>query len=68
MADIDERENNDSMNEVIMAIDVAGKGNIGCCYYIAREERLLLLTDVPCGGVEAVDVCRWKGIQRSGDC
>lgn len=58
VADIDDRENADSMNEIIMAIDVTGQGNVGCSYYIAREERLLLLSDVPSGGLEVVDVCR----------
>ncbi|ETN41594.1 uncharacterized protein HMPREF1541_03530 [Cyphellophora europaea CBS 101466] len=35
-----------------MALDVRDRGTIGCAYYIAREERLFCLEDVPNGGVE----------------
>ena len=56
-ADIDEREDADFLNEVVMALDVRGRGNVGCCYYVAKDEKLLLLPDVQCGGLEVVDAC-----------
>lgn len=56
-ADPFEREDDDFMSEVIMAVNVRGRGNVGCCYYIARDERLLLLSDVSGGGLEVVETC-----------
>ena len=55
--DIDERENADLLNEIIMAVDMRDKGNVGCCYYVAKDEKLSLLPDVQGGGLEVVDAC-----------
>lgn len=41
-----------------MAVDVKGKGNIGCSYYVAREEKLYMMEDVKLGGLEVVDMCK----------
>lgn len=53
--EIVEREDNDSLNEVIMAVDLKDRGTVGCCYYIAKEEKLCLMEDVKSGGIEIVD-------------
>ncbi|ETS87538.1 hypothetical protein PFICI_01366 [Pestalotiopsis fici W106-1] len=45
----------DALGEIIMAIDMNKTGNLGCAYYIAAEEKLLLLEDVPMAGPEIVD-------------
>ena len=42
-------------DHIIAAIDVKEKGKIGCAYYVAREERLLCMEDVPKGGFETID-------------
>ena len=54
-AEIFEREDNDSLNEVVMAVDLRDRGTVGCCYYIAREEKLYLIEDVKSGGIEVLD-------------
>jgi DNA mismatch repair protein MSH5 len=54
----DEQSNNDSLDtldEVIMAIDVDKEGKVGCAYYVAMDEALVLEEEIPMGGVEAVD-------------
>lgn len=56
---IDEREENDSLNEVIMAVDVKGRGNVGCSYYVAREENLYFMEDVKLGELEVVETCEY---------
>ena len=56
-ADIQDREENDSLDEVIMAVDLRDRGTVGCCYYVAREEKLYLMEDVKHGGLEVVDSC-----------
>ncbi|KAL8972895.1 MAG: hypothetical protein Q9183_000284 [Haloplaca sp. 2 TL-2023] len=52
--DINEREEDDSMNEVIMAVDLRDRGTVGCAYYVAREEKLYMMEDVRMGGVEII--------------
>jgi DNA mismatch repair protein MSH5 len=49
----------DSLNEVVMAVDLRERGTVGCCYYVAREEKLYFMEDVKCGGVEVVDTCTY---------
>jgi DNA mismatch repair protein MSH5 len=44
----------DRLNEVIMAIDVGKDGKIGCAYYVAMDEELVLEEEVSMGGIEAV--------------
>jgi hypothetical protein len=40
-ADISNREENDSLDEIIMAVDLKERGTVGCCYYVAREEKVI---------------------------
>ncbi|KAL8681092.1 MAG: hypothetical protein Q9186_002744 [Xanthomendoza sp. 1 TL-2023] len=54
-ADIHEREEDDSLNEVVMAIDLRERGTVGCAYYIAREEKLYMMQDVTSGGIEIIE-------------
>ena len=51
-ADIQSREQEDSIHEVVMAIDMRNRDNIGCCYYVAAEEKMYLLNDVVHGGLD----------------
>lgn len=54
----DDVEELDQLNEVIMAIDCRDRGTVGCCYYIAAEEKLYLMHDVKHGGLEVVQACK----------
>ncbi len=65
-ATIDEREENDSLNEIIMAVDVKGRGNVGCSYYVAREEKLYFMEDVKLGGLEVVETCELPHSRMEG--
>lgn len=56
-SEIQQREDTDSLNEIIMAIDMKG-GTIGCAYYVAREEKLYLMQDIKFGGLEIVDTLK----------
>lgn len=60
-------EDADHLNEVIMAIDLRERGTVGCCYYVAMEEKLYLMEDVKHGGLEIVQACKTiiLRIQRS---
>jgi DNA mismatch repair protein MSH5 len=50
-------DGNDALNEVIMAVDLRERNTVGCCYYIARDEKLYFMEDVKLGGVDVVDAC-----------
>ena len=53
--EVDEREEADALNEIIMAFDMRNKGTVGCCYYVARDEKLTLIADIECGGLDIID-------------
>lgn len=57
--DIEQREDEDMLNEVIMAIDVRDRGNVGCCYYVARNQQIAILSDVQGGGLGIVENCKF---------
>ena len=46
----------DILTEVILAIDMKDSGNVGCAYYVAAEETLYMLHDIPCGDIDVVDL------------
>jgi hypothetical protein len=46
---------NDTLNEVIMAVDLMPRGTVGCCYYVARDEKLYFMEDIQFGEVDVVD-------------
>ncbi|KAF1835488.1 hypothetical protein BDW02DRAFT_495713 [Decorospora gaudefroyi] len=48
----------DTLNEVIMAIDLTPRGTVGCCYYVARDETLYFMEDIQFGGADVVDTLR----------
>lgn len=48
----------DTLNEVIMSVDLTTRGTVGCCYYVARDEKLLFMEDIQFGDVEVIDALR----------
>jgi hypothetical protein len=57
-ADIQRREDADSLNEIIMAIDMKEHGTLGCAYYIAREEKLCIMEDIKMAGLDIIDLLK----------
>jgi len=49
-----ERED-DTLTEIIMAVDFLPRGTVGCCYYVARDEKLFLMEDIQHGNVDIID-------------
>ena len=45
----------ESLEHVVMAIDLRERGTLGCAYYVAREERLYCMEDIANGGMETVE-------------
>jgi DNA mismatch repair protein MSH5 len=51
-----EREDDDdSLNEVVLAVDLRERGTVGCAYYLAREEKIFCMEDWKLGSVTTVD-------------
>ncbi|KAF1817124.1 hypothetical protein P152DRAFT_486517 [Eremomyces bilateralis CBS 781.70] len=53
-----ENADEDSLNEVVMAVDIRNKGTVGCSYYVAREEKLYFMEDMKLGGIDIVESLR----------
>lgn len=54
-ANVQDSEIDNSLDQVIMAVDMRDKGTVGCCYYVAREEKLYMMDDVKYGGIDVID-------------
>ena len=48
----------DTLGEIVMAVDLTTRGTVGCCYYIAREEKLFFMEDIQFADVDVVDALR----------
>jgi DNA mismatch repair protein MSH5 len=48
----------DTRDEVIMAIDLTARGTVGCCYYVAKDEKLFFMEDIQFGDVDVVEALR----------
>ncbi|MCJ1249396.1 MutS protein msh5 [Trapelia coarctata] len=55
---IHEREDNDSLNEVVMALDLRNTDTVGCSFYFAKKETLYLMGDIKFGGLDIVDTLK----------
>ena len=49
----------DTLNEIIMSVDLSPRGTVGCCYYVAREEKLYFMEDVQFGDVEVIEARKY---------
>jgi hypothetical protein len=54
----------DTLNEVVMAVDLRDRGTVGCAYYIARDEKLYFMEDAHLGGVETVEARQFYSLIR----
>jgi hypothetical protein len=50
-------DSDDDLDQVIMAIDAKEGGTVGCCYYVAQEEKLHLFGDAQSGGTAIIETC-----------
>lgn len=56
--EVREREEADALNEIVLAIDMRERGTLGCAYYVASEEKLFLMADIPQSSVQIVDTLK----------
>ncbi|OXV09463.1 hypothetical protein Egran_02772 [Elaphomyces granulatus] len=50
-------DSDDDLDQVIMAIDAKEGGTVGCCYYVAQEEKLHIFGDAQSGGTSIIETC-----------
>lgn len=48
----------DANHEIVMAVDLKERGTVGCCYYVARDEKMYFMEDSRMGGVDVVDALK----------
>jgi DNA mismatch repair protein MSH5 len=53
-----QNERDDTLNEIIMAVDLSPGATIGCCYYVARDEKMFFMEDIQMSDVDVVDALR----------
>ncbi|MCJ1405214.1 MutS protein msh5 [Xylographa trunciseda] len=53
-----EREEDDALNEVVMALELRSRDTVGCSYYVAKEEKLYLMGDMRIGGLEIAETLK----------
>ena len=56
----DRFEDADYLGEVITAIQVKSNDTVGCSFYVAREEKLFVSSDMKYGGIEMVEACKYR--------
>jgi DNA mismatch repair protein MSH5 len=54
----DDLQGEDTLNEVVMAVDLTPRGTVGCCYYVAKDEKLFFMEDIQLGDVDVVHALR----------
>ena len=57
-APVEEDEIDESLDVVVVALDIKERGTVGCAYYVAREERLFCMEDIDNGGMDVLDTCK----------
>lgn len=63
--DLDSEFSDDTLNEIVMAVDVRSRGTVGCAYYVARDETLYLMQDTSFGGPDTVEHCEFPASQSN---
>jgi DNA mismatch repair protein MSH5 len=53
-----EEAEDESLDLVIMAVDIRDRETVGCAYYVARHQSLMCMEDVAAGGKEVLDMLK----------
>ena len=59
-AEVQEQVMDESMDDVVMAVDMRDKGTVGCCYYLAARETIFLMVDIKSAGLDIIDLCKYE--------
>ncbi|KAI5203627.1 hypothetical protein E4T39_04014 [Aureobasidium subglaciale] len=56
--DDEDGDNDDALDEIVMAVDMTLRGTVGCAYYIAAQEKLYFMEDVELGGPDVIEALK----------
>jgi hypothetical protein len=45
----------ESLDEIVMAVDMKPRGTVGCAYYVAAQEKLYFMEDIELGGPDVIE-------------
>jgi DNA mismatch repair protein MSH5 len=54
----DGSQDDDTLNEIVMSVDMTPHQTVGCCYYVARDEKLFFMEDIQLGDADVVEALR----------
>jgi DNA mismatch repair protein MSH5 len=54
----DGSQDDDTLNEIVMSVDMTPRQTVGCCYYVARDEKLFFMEDIQLGDADVVEALR----------
>lgn len=60
---LESEDDDETLSEIIMAVDLQRKDTAGCCYYVARDEKLYFMEEMKLGGVPAIDARAYSPMQ-----
>jgi hypothetical protein len=51
----DDDARDESLDEIVMAVDMKPRGTVGCAYYVAAQEKLNFMEDIELGGPDVIE-------------
>ena len=51
----DDGASDETLDEIIMAVDMKPRGTVGCAYYVAAQEKLYFMEDIELGGPDVIE-------------
>ncbi|KAK6006420.1 hypothetical protein QM012_006830 [Aureobasidium pullulans] len=54
----DDDDSDETLDEIVMAIDWKPRGTVGCAYYVAAQEKLFFMEDIELGGLDIIEALK----------
>ncbi|KAI4752933.1 hypothetical protein E4T52_14463 [Aureobasidium sp. EXF-3400] len=55
---IDDDASDETLDEIVMAVDRKPRGTVGCAYYVAAQEKLYFMEDIDLGGLDIIEALK----------
>lgn len=70
----DDDASDETLDEIVMAVDWKPRGTVGCAYYVAAKEKLYFMEDIESGGLDIIearkypkDPCSWLPLIKGSE-
>ncbi|KAG9520158.1 hypothetical protein KCU93_g7807, partial [Aureobasidium melanogenum] len=54
----DDDASDETLDEIVMAVDWKPRGTVGCAYYVAAQEKLYFMEDIELGGLDIIEALK----------